>query len=300
MRKAGAMALKRILSMQDISCFGKCSQTVALPIISACGAECVVLPTAVLSTHTGGLGEVHFRDLSADVGPILAHWKSIGIAFDGIYIGYLGSKALVDCAKEVIALFRTPENFVLVDPVMGDHGRLYKRFDAAYAAEMAGLAALADYCVPNLTEAALLAGEEYPGELLQPKETAALLQRLGARYSKTRFVVTGVADGERTVGAATAGKPGRAGHSVHYAAARHDGRFHGTGDIFASVLAAALARGGSLRQAVEMSVDFTADTIERTIENGTDERFGVDFEEGLGALATRLANGIPDENANSE
>lgn len=275
--------MKRVLTMQDMSCFGRCSLTVAIPIISAMGVECVPLPSTILSTHTGGLGEAVITDLSEAILPTVEHFERLGIVFDVIYIGYLGSKRQIELAKQVIERLKTKETLVLIDPVMGDHGCLYRRFDMAYVGEMARLVEHADYLLPNLTEAALLAGLPFAGDL----PTAAKLKELSAvieeRYA-ARCIITGVGDGEKTIGAASLRKD--AGTDVFYVTKRHCVQFHGTGDIFASVMTGALAKGKTLQKAVEQSVDFTAAVIERTITAATDERYGVWFEDCLPMLFT--------------
>ena len=154
------MSYKRILTIQDISCVGQCSLTVALPILSACGVETCVLPSAVLSTHTAGFSGYTFRDLTEDMPAIKDHWVKEGIAFDGVYTGYLGSTKQIDYVKEIIAA-TAKDGVAIIDPAMADNGKLYPGFDAAFVEEMKKLCATADYLLPNLTEACLLTDTEY-------------------------------------------------------------------------------------------------------------------------------------------
>ena len=155
--------MKRILTIQDISCLGKCSLTVALPLLSAMGVETVILPTAVLSTHTMFSGFT-CKDLSDQLGPITEHWKKEDITFDAIYTGYLGTEEEIETVKEIIRTFRGPETLVFVDPAMGDNGKLYPAFDEQYAKKNATLCAVADVIVPNLTEASFMTGLPYREE----------------------------------------------------------------------------------------------------------------------------------------
>ena len=148
--------MKRAVTIQDISCFGKCSLTVALPIISAMGIETAVIPTAVLSTHTGGFKGYTFRDLTGDIPQIASHWEKLGLSFDAIYTGYLGSPDQVQIVSDFFDSFGKEDNFIVVDPVMGDAGKLYAGFTDELVCGMRKLCAKADYIIPNMTEAALL------------------------------------------------------------------------------------------------------------------------------------------------
>ena len=152
--------MKKILTIQDISCLGKCSVTVALPIISAMGIETVILPTAVLSTHTM-FKNFTVKDLTDQLIPIVEHWKSEGITFDAIYTGYLGSAEEIEIAKKIFDMFKTDDTMVFIDPVMADNGKLYPAFDAAYVRQNASLCARADIIVPNITEACFMTDVPY-------------------------------------------------------------------------------------------------------------------------------------------
>ena len=175
--------MKRIASIQDISCLGKCSLTVALPILSAMGVECAIGPTAVLSTHTM-FSNFTCKDLTDQIGPIAAHWKSEGIGFDAIYTGYLASQEQIGDVCAFFDDFKTEENLIVVDPVMADNGKLYPAFGPEFPAEMAKVCAKADLIVPNLTEASLLTGLPYRTEQDEGyiRELLQALAGLGPRY----------------------------------------------------------------------------------------------------------------------
>ena len=269
---------KRAAAIHDISCFGKCSLTVALPILSAAGIEAAVIPTAVLSTHTGGFADFTYRDLTADLRPIMAHWKRLELQFDAVYSGYLGSFEQVSIVRDFIGTFRSEGTLVLVDPAMADGGKLYKTFDPPFVEEMKSLCMHADLIVPNITEAAMLTGETYregPYDKAYIERLLHGLLLLGAKQA----VLTGVWFDEKQYGAAslTLGD-----HAPHYIfSPKVEGFYHGTGDVFASALLAARMRGRALEESARIAVDLTCGSILRTKAAGTDLRFGVNFEEGL-------------------
>ena len=167
--------LKRVAAIHDISGVGKCSLTVALPIISAAGVECSVMPTAVLSTHTGGFEGFTFRDLTDDLRPIAEHWKKENICFDALYSGYLGSLGQIDIVRDIFEMFRTPETWIMVDPVMADNGRLYSLFTLDHVKGMAKLCGRADVIIPNRTEAAFMLEREYRDGPMREEEVNDLL-----------------------------------------------------------------------------------------------------------------------------
>ena len=266
------------MAVHDLSCFGKCSLTVALPILSAAGAEVTALPTAVLSTHTGGFTGYTFRDLTDDIPAIVRHWKSLGLRFDAIYTGYLGSFEQLELVSGIIDEFRTDGTLVCVDPVMADGGKLYPSFRQDFPVGMAKLCAKADLIVPNLTEAALLLGEEYREGPYGEEYLLHLLRGLSA-LGPRRVVLTGVWTEPEHLGCAVYDA---AADRAEYALSRKiDGFYHGTGDVFASALLGALLRGMALQPAAQAAADFTAGSIRRTRDAGTDVRFGVNFEAGL-------------------
>jgi pyridoxine kinase len=277
--------LQRVAAIHDISGFGKCSLTVALPIISAAGIEASVLPTAVLSTHTGGFTGFTYRDLTEDIQPITDHWKSLGIHFDAIYTGFLGSFEQLDLVSRFFELFKTEDNLILVDPVMADNGELYKIFSPEFAVGMRGLCSKADIIIPNLTEAALLLGEPYhpgPYDKQYIEETLKKLSAIGPK----KIVLTGVFFNEEELGAAT--YDAESGEIAYTFAKRIPGYYHGTGDVFGSALLAAIMHKFSLNEAASVAVRFTASSIQKTADAGTDIRFGVNFEQTIPELLEDL------------
>lgn len=275
------MKQKRVVAVHDISCFGRCSLTVALPILSAAGIETPVIPTAILSTHTGGFSGFTYRDLTGDILPIVDHWRAEGLEFDAIYTGFLGSFEQIDIVLQLIQQLKTEKTLVVVDPVMADNGKLYSVFSSDFPAGMRKLCAAADVVVPNMTEAALLLGRAYREGPYAADEIENLLRGLCAMGAKSA-VLTGVNFDREHLGAAS--YDSQTGTSGYAKAELIDGFYHGTGDVFASALVASMISGATLAGACEVAVQFTADSISRTKEAGTDKRYGVDFESGLSGL----------------
>ena len=269
---------KRVAAIHDLSGFGKCSLTVALPILSAAGIETSVLPTAILSTHTGGISGYTYHDLTEDMRPVMKHWKSLDIKFDAIYTGFLGSFEQLDIVKEFFDAFRQEDNLILVDPVMGDNGELYTVFTREFAAGMRMLCQKADIIVPNLTEAALLLDEPFHPGPYTHAYIESLLRKLGA-LGPQKVVLTGVYFKEDELGAATYD---RTTDTIDYVFTQKiPGYYHGTGDVFASALLSALLNDFSLIDAAAIAVHFTTDSIRRTYKAKTDYRFGVNFEQSF-------------------
>lgn len=269
---------KRVAAIHDLSGFGKCSLTVALPILSAAGIETSALPTAILSTHTGGISGYTYRDLTEDMRPVMKHWKSLDIKFDAIYTGFLGSFEQLDIVKEFFDAFRQEDNLILVDPVMGDNGELYTVFTREFAAGMRMLCQKADIIVPNLTEAALLLDEPYHPGPYTHAYIESLLRKLGA-LGPQKVVLTGVYFKEDELGAATYD---RTTDTIDYVFTQKiPGYYHGTGDVFTSALLSALLNDFSLIDAAAIAVHFTTDSIRRTYKAKTDYRFGVNFEQSF-------------------
>ena len=264
----------RILTMQDISCVGQCSMTVALPILSACGQEVCVLPTAVLSSHTGGFRNPTVRNLCEDIPAVCGHWQREGIDFDYIYTGYLGSIREVEHARKIGRTLRAPGGLLIVDPAMADHGRLYKGFDDAYAKAMASFCREADILMPNITEAAMMSGMEYR-ESYDEGYIAELIAGLKAPV----VVLTGVSYEPDTTGVAVA----RQGQIRYYSHKRIGKSYHGTGDIFASAFVGALAAGKDVDRAARIAADFTCRCIENTYAAPA-HWYGVKFETALPEL----------------
>ncbi len=268
---------KRVAAIHDISGFGKCSLTVALPILCAAGVETSVIPTAVLSTHTGGFEGYTFRDLSSDLLAFARHWKSLSLTFDCLYSGFLGSEGQIETVSEIFGMFKQRDNLVLVDPAMADNGRMYSTFPPSFAGKMKELCAQADIIVPNITEAAFLLGESYHPGPYERTYIEGLLERL-AGLGVPRVVVTGVFFDDGQLGAAVYDKAAGADFVFQD---KIQGMYHGTGDVFASALLGALLNGFTLLESAGIAARFTAKSINRTMKAGVDVRFGVRFEKEL-------------------
>ncbi len=271
--------MKKVLTIQDISCMGKCSLTVALPVLSALGCETVILPTAVLSTHTM-FKNFTCKDLSDQIEPITAHWKSEGVKFDAIYTGYLGTAEQIEQIKELFGDFKDENTTIIVDPVMADNGKLYPAFDMEYVGKNAELCAEADIIVPNITEACLMTGMEYREEYDEGyiKELLSGLNELGAGVS----ILTGVSLGPGKTG--VMGYERETGEYYSYQNRRINANYHGTGDLFSSTCVGELLRGNGWREAARIAADYTAHTIEVTLQNPDKPWYGVDFEATIPAL----------------
>ncbi|MBE6862631.1 MAG: pyridoxamine kinase [Ruminococcus sp.] len=273
--------MKRAVTIQDISCFGKCSLTVALPVISAMGIETAVIPTAVLSTHTGtGFSGYTFRDLTDDIVPVSEHWKKLGLSFDALYTGYLGSKKQVEIISEFIDDFSTESNVTVVDPVLGDGGRYYAGFDDEFAAEMRKLCAKADYIIPNMTEVSFLLGIPYTDTYDEDyiKDKLVRLAEIGCRTP----VITGVNFGDNRQGAAAYDSERK---EFYFSLEENIQRtVHGTGDIFASVFTGAVVLGKTVERALDIAVKYTVDCIRATLPEADEMWYGTCFELCLGKL----------------
>ena len=277
--------MKRVLSIQDISCVGKCSLTVALPVLSAAGLETAILPTAVLSTHTAFKGFT-FRDLTDDIEPIVRHWREQKIAFDGIYTGYLGTFRQIELVEEILAEFHHPGMLRFVDPAMADNGRLYPGFDAPFARRMGELCGKADIIVPNLTEAAFMLGEEFVGGGYDEKYIRELLKRL-CGLGTPKAMLTGVSLEKGRCGAAA--YDSTTDTYLTYFSEEIPASFHGTGDVFASAIFAALMHGQTLDKAMRTAVEYTVESIRLTVAHTDHNWYGVDFESATPKLLALLA-----------
>ena len=276
---------KRVVAIHDISCVGKCSLTVALPILSAAGAETSIIPTAVLSTHTGGFTGYTYHDLTDEIIPITNHWKTLDLEVDAIYTGFLGSYEQIDIMKKVFDMFKTKDNLIYVDPVMGDNGSLYTIFDKEFAKGMASLCAKADMIIPNITEACFMLDEIYQEPPYEQSYVENLLKKL-AELGPKKVVLTGVAFVEDELGTAVYDSET---NTVDYEfAKRIDGYYHGTGAVFGSAMLAGLVNDCSLKRGAEIAVNYTVNSIQRTKDAGTDVKYGVDFERGIPAFIKDL------------
>ena len=275
------MSYKRALTIQDISCVGQCSLTVALPIISACGIETAVLPSAVLSTHTSGFTGFTFRDLTEDMPAICAHWKKEGITFDAIYTGYLGSAQQIEYVKAIMDATAAEGCLAVVDPAMADNGKLYPGFDMDFVAEMRKLCGCADYLLPNITEACFLTGMEFRTEYdtAYIDELIAKLCALGAR----NVVLTGVSYAAGRTGVVVF----EDGEGRYYEHVQIAGGVHGTGDIYASAFVGAKLRGKTAYEAAAIAADYVVECILESRKD-PDHTYGARFEPVLGKLMEKL------------
>ena len=277
--------MKRIVTIQDISCVGKCSLTVALPIISAMEIETAVIPTAVLSTHTA-FKNFTYRDLTGDLPKIAKHWKQEKFNFDGIYTGYLGSIEQIDILKEFFKQFKTPDNFIFIDPVMADNGKLYAGFDANFVKEMKKLCKMADIIVPNLTEASYMLEKEYKENYSEQeiKDILIELSNLGPKY----VVLTGVSFKDNKLGVMSYNK--ETNEFFTYFKEKIPAKYHGTGDIFASTLVGAITNNNTLEEGLKIAVDYVWETINDTYKTNKKDAYGVNFETKIPYLINRISN----------
>lgn len=282
----------KVAAVHDLSGYGRCSLTVILPVLAAMGDQCCPLTTAYLSAHTAfpATDRAVFLDLTDSMALVAGHWAELDVSFDAVYSGFLGSAKQIKLLRDFIVRFRRPGTLVLVDPVMGDHGRPYRTYPPEMCAQMGLLAADADLITPNLTEAALLLGEEY-----RPQPDRATVRAWLERLSlggKRSVVITGVSDGPGHIGAASLSREnGRMSMSM---AREEAGSFPGTGDLFAAVLLGSLLQGTALDESCERAVDFVQKCVQRTLALETEPLEGVQFEGLLGYLtspATHSASG---------
>ncbi len=275
------MTYPRILTIQDISCVGQCSLTVALPVISACGAEACPIPSAVLSTHTAGFKDFTFRDLTDDMPLIKEHWIREGLKFDAIYTGYLGSAKQIAYVKDIMTSVVKEGGVAVIDPAMADNGKLYLGFDDAFVEEMKKLCSLADYLIPNITEASLLTGIKYKTEYDRSyiEKLLSALTKLGCK----NVILTGVSYTPTTTGVVIYEN----GQYSYYEHEKIERGCHGTGDIYASAFVGALMKGKSAYDSARIAADFTLLCIKETLSE-PDHWYGVKFEPVLGKLIDSL------------
>lgn len=275
------MPAPRIAAIHDLSCFGRCSLTIALPVLSAMGCQCCPLPTALLSAHTGISGFT-FLDTTDEMRRISAHWSQLSLHFQAIYTGFLGSAPQISLVEDFLRRFHAPDTLLVMDPVMGDHGTPYKTCTPALRQGLRELVAQADVITPNLTEAAILL--DIPYHESQTADTAELVRALSLQGQRS-VVLTGYAAAPWQVGALCYDRDTRQVEAVQTARVPQD--FPGTGDLFASVLTGALTRGAPLLQAARTAVDFVGSCVARSVAEGAGEADGVDFEPLLRQLTVK-------------
>jgi pyridoxine kinase len=272
---------RKVLTIQDISCVGQCSLTVALPILSACGMETCILPSAVLSTHTAGFSGFTVRDLTEDIPGIHQHWQKEGIQFDAIYTGYLGSTKQVGYVKAMMDTMRTEKGLAIVDPAMADNGKLYPAFDMEYVEAMKTLCAQTDLLLPTITEACFLTGAEYR-ECYDRAYIEVLLEKLTQMGAKT-IILTGVSYAEGKTGVVVYEK----GIYTYYEHEKIAKGSHGTGDIYASAFVGALMNDKTPAEAARIAADYTLLCIKNT-QGDPSHWYGVKFETALPDLIRKL------------
>lgn len=278
--------LKRIAAIHDISGVGKCSLTVALPVISASGVECACMPTALLSTHTGGFKNFTFKDLSDEMLPIARHWKQEGIEFDGIYSGYLASAKQAETLEEIIGILASEKTKIIVDPVMADNGRYYSNLGPDMCTAFRRLCKRANIISPNITEAALLTDLPYREGPHEQEYMDSLVDGLSKLCSGI-IAITGVRPDKDKVGVYAVNT--QTGEKCLCLSPAKEGLFCGTGDIFASAFASLTLRGAGLKDAAETAISLVSESIARTVERGTPRRNGVDFEGALPEYIKRVS-----------
>ena len=279
---------KRVAVIQDLSCFGRCATTVVAPTLSAMGVQVIPVPTALLSTHTGGFTDLYFKDLSDDMQSISDHFERLGLKFDAIYTGFLGSERQIDIVLDFIKKFAADDTLIFVDPVMGDDGVLYSTYTSELCLRMRELCAVADIITPNLTEACLLSDMEYAdtsdmsaADVLEFSES---LREALAKITKAKVIITGVPHDKNMVG--TCWRTDE--RAEVYGACRLGKSYPGTGDLFASVLLGALLAGDGESEAVRFASDYITRVMEYTAQLGTPEREGVAFECFMAELAEHV------------
>lgn len=271
---------KKVITIQDISCFGQCSITVALPILSAAGIETAIIPSAVLSTHTYNFKGFTFNDLSNDIPNILDHHKKEGLKFDAVYSGYLGSVTIMPMVLRMVKDELLPNGIFVLDPVMGDNGHLYPIFNDEYVEGMKTLVAKADILLPNITEACFLTGKEYK-EKYDKEYIMSLLKGLKELGAKT-IVLTGVSYKEGMTGVVVYD-----GNYQYYEHEKINKSYHGTGDVYASSFLGAYLQNGDIFESAKIAAHFVVKCIKNTI-NDDSHWYGVKFEPLLGEYALSL------------
>lgn len=286
--------MKRIVTIQDISCIGCCSITVALPIISAMGSECGILPTAVLSNHTM-FSDFTCADLSDQIEPISDMWEKQDITFDGIYTGYLASKQQCAQISRFIERFSEKGTLTVVDPAMADNGKLYPAFDSDFPTAMAEVCRRADVILPNITEAAFLTGMPYKTtyEKAYIREMLERLLELGCGTA----VLTGVSFEPGRLGVVYLDRTGK---EFSYFTKHCEQSYHGTGDIFASTVTGGLMRGLDLGDSLALAADYVVACIEATAESGEQRWYGAEFETVIPKLCQMLDDRLNRKKASGE
>lgn len=275
---------KKVLTVQDISCFGQCSTTVALPILSACGVETAIMPSAILSTHTGGFSGFTFRDLTEDLPKIMEHWKKEGINFDAIYTGYLGSKRQIEIVIDLFNNLLKEDGIRIVDPAMADNGKLYTGFDEDFVKEMRNLVGTSDIVLPNMTEAALLTDSEILLDNQSGEYIMSIIYKLRDLGAKN-IILKGIRNIEGKLGIAVFESDTENIEIFYTERIKKDA--HGTGDCYAAAFTGGLMHGKSFREAAKIAAEFVSEAITKTIDDDN-HWYGVKFEKALPVLVREL------------
>lgn len=279
---------KKVLAINDISCVGRCSLTVALPIISSVGLECSILPTAILSTHTGGFSGYTFLDFTEEMKKVSDHWLSLNREYDAIYTGFLGSSEQVEVVKDIVNKFNNKDNIIIVDPAMADNGKLYAIFDNNFPNEMKKLCLVGDVIIPNITEACLITNYPYVQNKHTDEYINGLINEL-VKQGMKNIVLTGVSKEEGKIGAICYNEKTK--QITFYDQEIIPGYYHGTGDVFASVFTSCIVKGKSIEESMKISVDITVASIKETLKyKNIDVKYGVCFEEVLPLLISKTNN----------
>lgn len=273
----------KVAAVQDISCYGRCSLSVIIPVLSTMGIQVCPLPTAVLSTHLGGFSNLEFCDFTDHMPAFFQHWQRENITFDAIYSGFLASEKQIDIVRQFIDEFERDASLVLIDPVMGDEGRLYSTYTPAMQRKMKDLVSRADVITPNYTEACFLLGETYQDSEYHPENIRQWLARL-ADMGPSRVVITGIPHIQSRI--VNAGYDRRENAYWETSGECIPVRYPGTGDIFASVLLGALLTGASLAESMQRAVRFVTSAIQLTYRARTPVREGVLLEKVLSQLCS--------------
>ena len=288
--------MKRVLTVQDISCVGKCSLTAAIPVISAMGIEVCPLPTAILSNHTA-FSSFSFLDLTDKIPEIINEWKKQGFHFDAIYTGYLGSIKQIDLVHKILDEFAQNDTLVVIDPCMADNGKLYTGFSQDFVKQMAKLCGRANVILPNMTEACFLVNQDYDF-LVQTNESITKVMAKLLSLGAEQVILKGVEFSKEKIGVAycsqklfdnnfSTNENNMEDMNIYFHH-RYDENFHGTGDIFASAVTGALVLKKDIKDAVKIACDFVQESIECTLSNPNYNWYGVDFESALRNLPQKL------------
>lgn len=278
------MSDKKVLTLQDISCMGQCSLTVALPIISACGVETIILPSAVLSTHTGGFKGYTFRDLTDDIPLIMNHWMSEGIKFDCLYTGYLGNIRQIDYVHDLRKNLMKDNALFIADPAMADFGNLYAGFDRKFVKSMAQLCGYADIILPNITEAAFMTDSEVMLDNHSEEYIDMLLSKLASLGCKA-IILKGICYNDKEIGIVY--YDCLTNKKEHYFTEKINTTAHGTGDCYAAAFTGSLIKGFTPFDAARLAADFVVECIKHTV-NDKEHWYGVKFEQALPMLVSKL------------